>query len=93
MSTRCWLPRALWLDNLGHMTFGEVRMDDMSVTMQRDAVATVKMRMHLQDWMVETHPLPPLYDLVDVWVHRAGRWQVVMRISQPVEAVTAPQSP
>ena len=78
------VPRALWLDNLGHMTFGDVRMAEPVVTMHGEKVATVRMRMHLQDWMVGTHPLPADYDLTDVWVDRDGRWQVVMRISEPL---------
>jgi len=85
------VPRAQWFDNLRHMTFGAVRIDAPSVTMHGDAVATVRMRMHLQEWKVQDHALPPLYDLLDVWVRRAGRWQVVMRISEMVEPVTAPQ--
>jgi len=78
--------REQWLGNLAVMSFGPVTMSDQRVTMHGDNVATVRMRMVLEEWTVPDRTLPPVYDLTDTWVLRDGRWQVVSRISEPVES-------
>lgn len=78
------ITREEWLENLSVMTFGPVTMSDQRVTMQGENVATVRMRMVLEEWTVPGGTLPPVYDLTDTWVLREGRWQVVSRISEPV---------
>jgi len=79
------LPREAWLANLENMTFGPVSMADQEVTMQGENVAVVRMRMTLVDWMWGENRIPPKNDLTDTWVLRDGRWQVVSRISEPLE--------
>ena len=77
--------REQWLENIEHMTFGLVEMHDQRVVMHGENVATVRMRMTLHDWMMFDNQLPPDYDLTDVWVFRDDRWQVINRISEPIE--------
>lgn len=79
------VPREEWLENLKAMSFGPISMDKTTVTMHGDAVATVRMHMTLVDWTVAGNPLPPNYHLTDIWVLRDDRWQVVNRISEPLE--------
>lgn len=77
--------RERWLENLKHMTFSNIEMHDQHVTMQGESVAVVRMRMTLHDWKIFDHQLGPDYDLTDIWVLRDGRWQVINRISEPIE--------
>ena len=77
--------REQWLENMEHMTFGLVEMHDQRVVMHGENVATVRMRMILHDWMMFDNPMPPGADLMDVWVFRDDRWQVINRISEPIE--------
>lgn len=77
--------RERWLENLKHMTVGNIEMHDQHVTMQGESVAVVRMRMTLHDWKIFDHQLGPDYDLTDIWVLRDGRWQVINRISEPIE--------
>lgn len=76
------LPRAMWLENLRFMTFGPITMQHQRVTLHGDNVATVRMRMTLEQWRFHDALLPPVYDLLDTWVYRDGRWQVIGRISE-----------
>lgn len=76
--------REQWLSNLAVMSFGPVSMVNPTVTLHGDDVATVRMRMTLEDWYAGDHRLPPDYDVTDTWIRRDGRWQVVSRISEPV---------
>lgn len=84
------LPREQWLANLENMTFGPIEMDRLRVSMQGENVATVRMRMTLHDWYWGEDPIPAEYDLTDVWVRRDGRWQVINRISEPLEPMGPP---
>ncbi len=79
------ITREQWLENMEHMTFGLVEMHDQRVVMHGENVATVRMRMILHDWMIFDNQLPPDYDLTDVWAFRDNRWQVINRISEPIE--------
>jgi hypothetical protein len=74
------------------MTFGPIEMDRLRVSMQGENVATVRMRMTLHDWFWGEDPIPAEYDLTDVWVRRDGRWQVINRISEPLEPMGPPPS-
>lgn len=77
--------REMWLENLANMTFGAVEMQDLRVAAYGENVATVRMRMILHDWKLLDDQLPPNYDLTDIWVFRDGRWQVINRISEPID--------
>ena len=79
------ITRERWLENLRSMTFGPVEMQDQIVTMQGENVATVRMNMVLHDWRMLGNLIPPNYDLTDIWVRRDGRWQLVNRISEPLD--------
>lgn len=79
------LPREGWLANLRGMTFGPIDMKHSTITMHGENVATVRMRMTLQDWRFGDDLFPPDYDLTDIWVLRDGRWQVINRISEPLD--------
>lgn len=82
--------RELWLENLKSMTFGPIEMRDTHITMLGQNVAAVRFRMILADWKWGEHVIPPNYDVTDIWVLRDGRWQVVNRISEPLDAPSGP---
>ncbi len=77
--------RETWLANLDSMTFGPVEMHDQTVTMHGPTVAVVTMHMRLHDWKWNGQTRPPNYNLTDVWVLRDQGWQVVNRISDPLD--------
>lgn len=79
------LPRQAWLDNTRQMTFGSIDMSNLNVYFHGRNVATVRMDMTLEDWRFNGELIPPDYELTDIWVRRDGRWQVVNRVSEPVE--------
>ena len=72
-----------WLETL---PFIEVRVFDLSDievrVYGRAAVAFVRARL---DWSIRGRPLPSRYMLTDLWVRREGRWQVVTRVSEPLD--------
>ena len=37
------------------------------------------------DWSIQGRPLPSRYRLTDLWVNRDGRWQVLTRVSEPLD--------
>ncbi|MFG0283893.1 MAG: nuclear transport factor 2 family protein [Phycisphaerales bacterium JB039] len=80
--------REMWLENLEVMTFGPITMSQQRVTMCGDNIAVVEMQMTLEQWQAAGQTLPPNYHLADIWVRRDGRWQVVNRISEPLDPPT-----
>ena len=43
--------------------------------------AVVRTRQHFDDYKSTGNALPPDYNIVDLWTYRAGRWQLVRRLS------------
>jgi ketosteroid isomerase-like protein len=37
------------------------------------------------DWSIQGRPLPSRYMLTDLWVNREGHWQVLTRVSEPLD--------
>jgi len=71
------VPRAAWLANMSRMTFKEYRTDVTDVRVMGDmAVANVA-----GNWTVEMNGRggSETFLLRDIWVRRAGGWQVVRR--------------
>ena len=78
-------PRDIWLRNTAQMDFGEVTISDMRVNRLGERFASAVFRMHLEDWMHGDREIPSSYEVVDLWVNRDGRWQVVNRSSTPTD--------
>jgi len=71
------LPRALWLANLQKMQISDYQADIADLHVAGDfAVATVRGR-----WTVALGgpPRTDAFELRDIWVRRAGGWQVIRR--------------
>ena len=82
--------REMWLENLAVMTFGPITMSQQRATLLGDNIAVVEMQMKLDQWQAAGQTLPPNYHLADIWVRRDGRWQVVNRISEPLDPPAPP---
>ena len=48
-------------------------------------IAFVQTRQHFDDYKAGDRILPPDYNVGDVWTYRAGRWQLVRRLSEALQ--------
>ena len=71
----------VWLENLARITVNRFDLVEPHVMIHGEtAVVTLRAKL---DWSIGDRKLPSDYLLTDVWVRRAGRWQVLMRVSEP----------
>jgi len=80
-----YTPRHIWLRNTAQMEFGEVTISDVRVNRLGERFASAVFRMELADWKQGDREIPSRYEVVDLWVYRDGRWQVVNRSSTPLD--------
>lgn len=83
LSTGRAATKDVWLGTLEFLDVQSFDLSDMQITLYGSAaVAFVRATM---DWSIQGRPLPGRYMLTDLWVKREGRWQVVTRISEPLD--------
>ena len=81
VSTRQVTTKEVWLENLARITVTRFELIEPHVVIHGEtAVATLRAKL---DWSIGDRKLPSDYLLTDVWVRRGGRWQVVLRVSEP----------
>lgn len=81
LSTRRVTTKGVWLDTLARLEVRHFDLIEPRVLMHGDT-AVVNLRASI-DWSLGERKLPSDYLLTDVWIKRDGRWQVVLRSSQP----------
>jgi len=75
-------PRATWLANVKSISLSNYKITEPHVTVWGKA-AVVRTRQHFDDYKsADGVALPPDYNIVDLWTYRAGRWQLVRRLSE-----------
>ena len=75
--------KEVWMQTLPLIDTKSFDFSDMQVTVFGSAaVAFVRATL---DWSIQGRPLPSRYRLTDLWVNREGRWQVVTRVSEPLD--------
>jgi ketosteroid isomerase-like protein len=72
-----------WLETLPLIDTRSFDLSDAQITVYGSA-AVVFVRATI-DWSIQGRPLPSRYMLTDLWVKREGRWQVVTRLSEPLD--------
>lgn len=72
-----------WLETLPLIDTRSFDLSDAQITVYGSA-AVVFVRATI-DWSIQGRPLPSRYRLTDLWVKREGRWQVVTRLSEPLD--------
>jgi ketosteroid isomerase-like protein len=83
LSTGRATAKDVWLETLPLIDVQSFDFSDMQITIYGSAaVAFVRATL---DWSIQGRPLPSLYMLTDLWVKRDGRWQVVTRVSEPLD--------
>jgi ketosteroid isomerase-like protein len=83
LSTGRATAKDVWLETLPLIDVQSFDFSDMQITIYGSAaVAFVRATL---DWSIQGRPLPRLYMLTDLWVKRDGRWQVVTRVSEPLD--------
>lgn len=83
LSTGQAATKDIWMQTLGLIKTRSFDLSDAQVTLYGSA-AVVFVRAAI-DWSIQGRPLPGRYRLTDLWVNREGRWQVVTRISEPLD--------
>jgi len=76
--------RESWFENLEHMRFGACEIVEHKESIHAN-VGVFQMFARFTDWTFDGELLPSDFDVTDVFVKRAGRWQVVNRISEGVK--------
>ena len=82
LSTGRAATKDIWMETLGLLDVQSFDLSDAQITVYGSAaVAFVRATI---DWSIQGRPLPSRYMLTDLWVMREGRWQVVTRVSEPL---------
>jgi ketosteroid isomerase-like protein len=83
LSTGRAATKEVWMQTLPLIDTKSFDFSDMQVTVFGSAaVAFVHATL---DWSIQGRPLPSHYRLTDLWVNREGRWQVLTRVSEPLD--------
>jgi len=83
LSTGRATTKDVWLETLQFIDARSFDFSDAQITLYgRAAVVFVRATL---DWSIQGRPLPSNYMLTDLWVNRDGRWQVVTRVSEPLD--------
>ena len=83
LSTGRAATKELWMGTLELIDVQSFDLNDTQVTVY-GSVAVAFMRATIV-WSIQGRPLPSRYMLTDLWVKRDGRWQVVTRVSEPLD--------
>src|SRR4051812_21163842 len=75
--------KEMWLETLPLIDTRSFELSDAETRVYGSA-AVIFVRAKL-DWSIEGRQLPGNYMITDLWVRREGRWQVVTRISEPLD--------
>jgi ketosteroid isomerase-like protein len=83
LSTGRAATKDLWLSTLPMIETRAFEFNEVQITVY-GSVAVFFVRASL-DWSIQGRKLPSNYMLTDLWVNREGRWQVVTRVSEPLD--------
>jgi ketosteroid isomerase-like protein len=83
LSTGQAATKDIWLETLRLIDTQSFDLSDAQITVYGSA-AVVFVRATI-DWSIQGRPLPSHYRLTDLWVNRDGRWQVLTRVSEPLD--------
>jgi ketosteroid isomerase-like protein len=83
LSTGRAATKDIWLGTLELIDTKSFDLSDAQITVYGSA-AVVFVRATI-DWSIQGRLLPSRYRLTDLWVNRDGRWQVLTRVSEPLD--------
>jgi len=87
-------PRWRWIENTMAMSFGPIELYNIDTVEIADDMVAVNHWMYLEDWTEpDGTPIPPLYELTDIWLNRDGDWRVITRYSRPLDPDTPRPAP